>query len=185
MASAASIASLSSAVETAIVRRESVGARRGLEEVLRVNKPALIALLKNPARSPADADLVRKAQTDGIRLPHRANPDSGDTGSVLQRLPSQACTQVHLLCFGWGEKCQMPKDISGFPSICVNRCYAKFETKSILIDLEYYPIQILNDYQRSWRSRLYYPTCSCSTRSPRCSCFSGEKSREEINRLAF
>ena len=50
MASAASIASLSSAVETAIVRRESVGARRGLEEVLRVNKPALIALLKNPVR---------------------------------------------------------------------------------------------------------------------------------------
>ena len=51
MASAASIASLASAVETAIVRRESVGARRGLEEVLRVNKPALIALLKNPVRS--------------------------------------------------------------------------------------------------------------------------------------
>ena len=50
MASAASIASLSSAVETAIVRREAVGARRGLEEVLRVNKPALIALLKNPVR---------------------------------------------------------------------------------------------------------------------------------------
>ena len=51
MASAASIASLASAVETAIVRRESVGARRGLEEVIRVNKPALIALLKNPVRT--------------------------------------------------------------------------------------------------------------------------------------
>ena len=50
MASVASISALSSAVETAIVRRESVGARRGLEEVLRVNKPALIALLKNPVR---------------------------------------------------------------------------------------------------------------------------------------
>ena len=42
------------------------------------------------ARSPADADLVRKAQTDGIYLPNRANPDAGNSGSVLQRLPSQA-----------------------------------------------------------------------------------------------
>ena len=44
------------------------------------------------ARSPADADLVRKAQTDGIRLPQRADRDAaceaGGEG-VLQRLPAQ------------------------------------------------------------------------------------------------
>ena len=133
-------------------------------------------MLSLKARSPTDADLVRKAQTDGIRLPQRGNPDAGDTGSVLQRLPSQA---LRPQCLDWVAQRFLTFWLSFALKLCtfvtvivlaIYQCYVMFERS--LSKLRHY-------FQRSWRSRLYSLTCSYSTRSPRFNCFSGEKSRDE------
>ena len=81
---------LSQVIQSALLRKEA-GRGHDLEVELRKNKAKFLALLKNPAKSPSDADLVRKAQTDGIRL------DGSGNGNVVEKLPSSVVEESLIL----------------------------------------------------------------------------------------
>jgi len=55
-------------VEAAIVEKQA-GARPRLERVLRAVEPDFKTLLKNPPPNPRDAEMIRKATSEGITLP--------------------------------------------------------------------------------------------------------------------
>lgn len=81
---------LASVVEEAILRR-SPGLRHDLERSLRQHKPHFTALLKNPSRNPADAELVRKAQSEGIAWP------PGSNSGRIESIPSQIVEEALIL----------------------------------------------------------------------------------------
>jgi nuclear pore complex protein Nup205 len=81
-----------------------------LERALQRNRSKFIDILKNPVRSTVDADLVKKASTEGIRLEEikdylgNKHPlksliyslQSGET-SIMQRLPNQIVEEAFIL----------------------------------------------------------------------------------------
>eukprot|EP00095_Tigriopus_kingsejongensis_P011855 maker-scaffold180_size281610-snap-gene-0.27 protein:Tk11855 transcript:maker-scaffold180_size281610-snap-gene-0.27-mRNA-1 annotation:"nuclear pore complex protein nup205" len=81
---------LASVVEDAILKK-SPGLRHDLERSLRAHKPHFTALLKNTSRSPSDAELVRKAQNEGIAWP------PGSTSGKIEKIPAQVVEEALIL----------------------------------------------------------------------------------------
>jgi len=94
-----------SLVDDAVVRKLP-GIRPDLEAGLKKNKSTFKNLLKNPARSASDLDLVRKSATDGIHLPFLGGSGSGggggggransasDGGGGVRKMPSQVVEEA-------------------------------------------------------------------------------------------
>ena len=81
---------LSALVEAAVLNKRP-GLRHDLETALKRHKPHFIALLKNPPRNPGDADLVRKAQTEGISL---SSGLDAEVTTTVQKLPPQVVEEA-------------------------------------------------------------------------------------------
>ncbi len=117
-----SLKSLSSLVESAVLHK-SPGLRPELEAALRRHKPSFIALLKNPPRNPGDADLVRKAQSEGISLAADGAdsvPGRGQQQLVqLQKLPPQVVEEALILSemFNLNEIAALQLLLKGAPGI--------------------------------------------------------------------
>ena len=100
-------------MEAAIMHKQP-GIRPDLEAELNSNKSAFVQLLKNPARSEADAALIRKATTEGIRMPGM------DASTKLGRLPVQVVDEALIIAemFNLNEMVSLQIILNGEERLC-------------------------------------------------------------------
>jgi len=104
---------LSGLVESAIMHK-TPGIRPDLEAELNANKSLFAQLLKNPPRSDADATLLRKATTEGIKMPGM------DVSKKIGRLPAQVVDEALIVSemFGLNEMVSLQLVLSGEERLC-------------------------------------------------------------------
>ena len=104
---------LSLLVEAAIMHKQP-GIRPDLEAELIANKINFVQLLKNPPKSETDASLIRKATTEGIRIPGK------DASRKLSRIPSQVVDEALIIAemFNLNEIVALQLLLSGEERLC-------------------------------------------------------------------
>ena len=104
---------LSLLVEAAVMHKQP-GIRPDLEAELNANKQNFVQLLKNPPRTETDASLIRKATTEGIRIPGM------DASRKLGRLPSQVVDEAVIIAemFNLNEIVALQLLVSGEERLC-------------------------------------------------------------------